>query len=254
MTLGSPAERTAGRPPPVALVTGAAHGIGAAIARRLGRDGWRLALTAETDPHDTLAALRHDGVDADAHPADLRAPAEVEQVADWAAERFGPVTGLVNNAGRTLDRRLEHCSVDDFDDVVALNLRAPWLLVRHLAPGMAAAGGGAVVNVGSVHRRRTLPGFSAYAASKGGLRALTSQLAVELAPAGIRVNCVEPGLVLVPRMLDAPWLEAAAARSPSGRLTTPEEVATAVAWLLDGADVPVTGAAVPLDGGQSCAL
>jgi len=215
----------------VALVTGASRGIGAATAERLRRDGWHVE-TAE----------RATGVDL-LDPVAARA----------TVERLDRIDALVANAG-TIRRKgiLEH-SLEDFDEVVGLNLRATFVLAQAAAARMAAQGDGSIVLLASM--MSLFGGFnvSAYAASKGGVAQLAKALSNELAGRGVRVNAVAPGYIAT-EMTDSlePWRrEEVTARIPAGRWGSPEEVADVIAFLVSDAARYVTGVVLPVDGGFS---
>lgn len=242
-----------------AVVTGAARGIGRAIAERLHEGGARLLLVdcdAET-LHETANALRraHEWA-IDCAVADVADPAAIQSVAEQIAQRQETVNVLVNNAGIEFELPLEKLTVDVFDRVMAVNLRAPLLLTQALAR-LFPEEGGTVVNISSIHADHAFPNAIPYACSKAGLVALTRNLALELAPRRIRVNAVCPGYVDTP-MWDE-WLRNAsdpgkverevAALHPLGRRGKPEDVASAVAYLASAQSEWVTGTQLIVDGG-----
>lgn len=242
-----------------AVVTGAARGIGRAIAEHLHRCGARLMLV-DCNPaalHETAQALRstHEWA-VESVVADLADPAAIGNLAAQIALSQNKVDVLVNNAGIEFDLPLEKVTVEVFDRVLAVNLRAPLLLVQALAP-LFSATGGAVVNISSIHADHAFPNAIPYACSKAGLVALTRNLALELAPHRIRVNAICPGYIDTP-MWDE-WLRTvsdpdkvgreAEALHPLGRRGKPEDVASAVAYLASAQSDWITGTCLVVDGG-----
>ncbi|MFI7024803.1 SDR family NAD(P)-dependent oxidoreductase [Micromonospora sp. NPDC049900] len=238
---------------PVTVITGGGRGIGAATARRLAHAGHHLALGYRRDhaaAEAVVAELHAIGVRAVAVPADTRDPDRVAALFD-AAEEFGPLTGLVNNAGVTSPiGPLTELRLDDLREVVDVNLVGYVLCAQQAARRMTAGGG--IVNISSVAATLGGPGeYVHYAAVKGGTDALTVGLAKELAPRGIRVNAVAPGIIrtdihALSGQPDRP--ERAAGRIPLGRPGEPDEVAAAIAWLI-GPDASYTSGAVLRVGG-----
>jgi glucose 1-dehydrogenase len=247
-----PAGRFDGR---VAVVSGAASGIGAATARRLAEEGAMVVLTdVDAGVEQVAAGIRGAGGRADA----LLADAADER--DWAgvvarAERFGPVDVLVSNAFTVQVAPAGELSPASWDRQLAVNLGGAFLGFRACLPGLrrsTAAGGGAVVLVSSVHAAVGVPGHPAYAAAKGGLTALARQLAVEYGPA-VRVNSVLPGPVLSrawDRVPDADRRRSIAATVVK-RFGDPAEVAAGIAFLASDEASFVTGASLVVDGGWS---
>jgi pteridine reductase len=234
------------------LVTGAARRLGRAIALRLARTGRAVAvhyLGSRAEAEATAAeALEAGASAAEVFRADLsRASAPAKLVA--AVERcFGPVDVLVNNASIFRPARAGAAAARDIDEHLALHARAPYLLSLACAPGMRRRGRGSVVNLGDIHALAPLGGHASYVASKAALHALTRALARDLAPQ-IRVNAVAPGAILLPDGTPPARRRALERRIPLGRLGTPEEIAEAVAFLVDGASF-VTGHILPVDGGR----
>lgn len=229
---------------PVAVVTGAARGIGASICDQLESDGWRV-IGIDREPMARAGALQLDLADGPALSLEL---ADVPQV-----------DALINNAALQLCKPLIDTSQEEWDAVLAVNLRAPFLCMRGLARQLIAARG-AVVNVSSVHATATSVSMAAYAASKGGIAALTRAAALELAPHGVRVNAVAPGAVETVSLRDSldqrPDVEQSLLeRTPLGRVGQGEEIAQAVSFLLDGERSGfMTGQCVVVDGGALARL
>jgi len=241
----------------IALVTGAAGGIGRCITARLAAAGASLALV-DIDEAGAAAVLTELGAKGVAIAADLSAPEEVRAAVTEAEERLGPLDILVNNAGisgvgppkPTVDTPLE-----EWEKTLAINVTAPFLFCQAAVPGMVARGRGAIVNIASMAGILCLPGRVSYAASKAALISLTKTLAVECGPSGVRLNALCPGRVdtpFIPPRQAQPELRAQAeAMVPIGRVATPDEIADVVLFLLSPAARYMTGAAVTVDGGMS---
>jgi NAD(P)-dependent dehydrogenase (short-subunit alcohol dehydrogenase family) len=241
----------------VALVTGAASGIGRATAELLAAMGARvLASDVDADAGAAVvAALREGGAEARFVAADVTDGGAVRAAVADAVEAFGRLDCAANCAGVGGGHASTHeYPEDEWDRIVAVNLRGTWLAMRAEIEAMLAAGGGAIVNVSSTLGLRGSPFGSPYSASKHGVLGLTRTAALEYAAHGIRVNAVCPGAIDTP-MMDATFerfpgfKEALTGFVPMGRMGGPDEVAGAIAWLSSDAASFVTGEALTVEGG-----
>jgi NAD(P)-dependent dehydrogenase (short-subunit alcohol dehydrogenase family) len=250
-------ERLEGK---VAIVTGAASGIGRAAALALARDGARVAL-GDVDAEGGASAaseIAAGGGEASFHRADVALTNDVRALVEATVERWGRLDVLVNNAGMAIGGSVTEISEDDWGRVLNVNLTGVWRGMRFAIPHMRRTGGGSIVNTSSVQGSVGFVGWAGYAASKGGIDALTRQAAVEYAPSNIRVNAIVPGTILTPMNerivresdngaeIEAGWL----AMHPLGRLGRPEEVASAIVFLASDESSFVTGECLRVDGGM----
>ncbi len=233
----------------VALVTGGRSGIGLACARRLSDEGARV-----------LTAQRKPAADFETIEADLSDTAVPGQVVAECVTRAGRLDVLVNNAGMMEEALVAETGLDSWQRTLALNLTAPFLLIKHALPHLK--GGGAIVNIGSIEGLGSNPRHAAYCASKAGLHGLTRAVAVDHGPDGVRCNAVAPGWI--DTELNTDFIEsmpdpAAFGRQiggihPVGRTGTPEDVAALVAWLASDDASFVTGQIYTVDGGRMAKL
>jgi glucose 1-dehydrogenase len=241
----------------VALVTGGDTGIGKAICLRLAREGADVAIDyhGERAPADELAQeIERLGRRALAIGADVSDPGQVSAMVEQVMKMFGRLDILVNNAGIEKRAPFLDVTVEDFDRVLAVNLRGVFLCAQAAARKMARQRSGRIINISSVHEDLAFPEFVAYAASKGGVRMLMRTLAVELAPLGITVNDVAPGAIATPinadTLKDPEKVRQLEALIPLGRIGKPEEVAAVVAFLASDDASYVTGSTYYVDGGM----
>ncbi len=240
-----------------ALVTGASRGIGEAVALALAREGARVILVARTEAALKEVAAKVDalGVESSVMPLDVTDREAVEaSVGEWL-ETAGPIDVLVNDAGTNRRRKAEEIPLLEWDEILDLNLTAPFHLSCLVMPAMREAKWGRIVNVSSVAGLVALPTGVAYAASKAGLLAMTRNLAREWGPFGITVNAVAPWYVRTdltePVLSDPAYLERVLAATPTRRLGTPSDVASAIAFLCSPSASWINGVSLPLDGGFS---
>ena len=241
----------------VAIVTGAGSGIGQGIAERLGSEGANVIVDyvgSSDGAEKTRKAIEEAGGRGEIVEADVTRKDDVRSLVDAAWTHFGAADILVNNAGMEKRADFWDTTEEEYDKVMAVNLRGPFFLtqafVRRLRDQKKP---GRIVNISSVHENMAFPGFSTYCCSKGGLRMLMRDLAVELGPLGITVNNVAPGAVITPinnaLLADKPKLNALIANIPLGRMGTVEDVASMVAFLCSDEASYITGSTFVVDGG-----
>lgn len=250
-------ERLAGN---VAIVTGAASGIGRATAERFAAEGARVVLAdRQGEAAEAVARqITEDGGHARAITADVANEQDVERVIALAIEAWGRIDILVNNAGVGGGGNVLSFKVEDFDRVIGVNLKGALLCCKHALPHMLEHGRGAIVNIASISSTCGIPNQSVYGPSKAGIWLLTRQLAIEFASRGIRVNAVAPGTIETP-MIGGPvegreissGLKYLMEHHPVGRFGKPEEVANAILFLASDEASFITGASLAVDGGYS---
>jgi NAD(P)-dependent dehydrogenase (short-subunit alcohol dehydrogenase family) len=241
----------------VALVTGAASGIGQAIARLMAQEGAQVAIADINDQggQETVAQIGEEA--AFYKHTDVGSNTEVQSLVEATVARFGSIDILVNNAAIVLFKRLIDTEPEEWDRVIATNLRSVYLCSRYTIPHMMGRGHGAIVNISSARALATTPLVSSYDASKGAIVSLTRSLALEYASHGIRVNCVLPGAIDTPVFranLRADGREEEQYRAtidhiPLGRVGLPVDIAQAVVFLTSEESSYMTGASFLVDGG-----
>jgi glucose 1-dehydrogenase len=241
----------------VAIVTGAGTGIGQAIAMRLGSEGAKVLIDYVGGPEgarETKRAIEQGGGEAEIALGDVTRMDDIRALVDAAWDRFGSADILVNNAGIEHRSDFWDTTEEEYDRVMAVNLRGAFFLSQALVRRLRAAKkSGRIVNISSVHEDMVFPGFSTYCCSKGGMRMLMRNLAMELGPLGITVNNVAPGAISTPinksLLENKQQLNALLNNIPLGRMGTPEDVAGVVAFLVSDDAAYVTGSTFVVDGG-----
>jgi NAD(P)-dependent dehydrogenase (short-subunit alcohol dehydrogenase family) len=245
-----------------ALVTGASYGVGAATALALAKAGIDVAITAtgKENLKATMKELDATGVKVLALTLDLSDAASIEMVVSETERKLGSIDILVNNAAATLRKPALEVTRDEWDKVIATNLTGTFFITTQFARSLIDAGRpGCVVNIASTHALVGAAGHAAYGTSKGGVVQMTRLLAIEWAVKGIRVNAVAPGRMDTPSpsraatASDPNYLKAMIERIPLHRLTTPEDVAAAVAFLAGPEAASITGQVLVIDGGFTAA-
>lgn len=243
----------------VALVTGASRGIGAAIALELARGGAIIAVNyypgCEDDAAAVVARIESAGTHAAAFPGDVSDPASCTALVGAVVEELGSLDILVNNAGITRDGLMIRMSDQDWSAVISTNLSGVFYMTRAAGKVMMKARGGSIVNIASVVGMMGNAGQANYSAAKAGVIGLTKTTARELAPRGVRCNAVAPGFIetdMTAKLSDA-VREALAGQIALGRLGSPGDVATAVAFLASDEASYVTGQVLAIDGGMTFA-
>jgi NAD(P)-dependent dehydrogenase (short-subunit alcohol dehydrogenase family) len=240
----------------VVLIVGASTGIGADAARALAEDGARLMLVARTESTlaDVATALEKDGHEVAYVTGDVSKAADVARFVQATVDRFGRLDGAFNNAAVGQSGRLDQVAEDDFDRMMAINVKGTWLCLREELRVMQPLGAGSIVNVSSIGGLRGSSGLGAYQASKHAVIGLTRTAAHDFGPLGIRVNVIAPGPTESP-MLDElrrtmpAGVEARIAATPLRKVGTGAEVAATVAFLLSDRASHLSGVILPVDGG-----
>ena len=245
----------------VALVTGAAYGIGFAIAEALAGAGARIAFNCRSEQHlaEALAAYQAKGINAQGYIADVTREAEVQHMVAQIERTLGTIDILVNNAGIIKRIPMEEMSVEDFRQVVDIDLNAPFIVAKAVIPGMKRKGHGKIINICSMMSELGRETVSAYAAAKGGLKMLTRNICAEFGQYNIQCNGIGPGYIATPQT--APLREPQAdgsrhpfdsfivAKTPAARWGTPEDLMGPAVFLASDASDFVNGHILYVDGG-----
>jgi len=245
----------------IAIVTGGGTGIGRAIALAMGRERAKVAVLGRRREalEPVVKELAQSGTEGIAIVCDVTRGEETRQAVEETERAFGKVNVLVNNAGMLSVTTVESISEEDWDRVMDTNLKGPFLMSRAVLPAFRRAGGGAIVNIGSVLGLVAMKDRAAYCASKGGVVLLTKAMAVDHAHENIRVNCICPAIVETDLVKDL-FSQSEAGRKardarigtlPLGRFGQPHDVAELAAFLASDQSSWITGTAIPVDGGLS---
>ena len=238
----------------VAIVTGGTRGIGRAITLGLANMGVHVAagyLANEESAKATIEAASAMSGSVSTHRVDVGNPDACLEYTSEVIEKFGRVDYLVNNAGINIDRTVRRMTVDEWHQVMRINISGCFYMVKGVIEHMVQRQSGRIVNISSIIGQTGNVGQANYATAKSGLFGLTMSLAQELAHKGITVNCVAPGFISTDMLSSVPpdIIEQIIAKIPVGRLGSPEEVAFAVINLLDDRSAYITGAVIPVNGG-----
>lgn len=236
----------------VAVITGGSSGIGRASARLFAREGAKIAVADidEDSGKETLAMVKADGGESCYIRTDVTLASEVQNLVRAIKDRFGKIDIVLNSAGVNMNRiPVETIGESLWDQVYAIDVKSIFLVAKYVVPEMKKAGGGVIINMGSMAGVRPHMCYSAYSSAKGAVNALTKALAMELAPNHIRVNCINPGPTDTPL-----WRKVAAdfnlSTVPLGHLAKPEDIAYAALFLASEESAMITGMSVNVDGGR----
>lgn len=236
------------------IITGASRGIGKATALAFAKEGYDILVcyqSREADAKETAEEAKKYGVRAIPFQMDISSLSDCRRTAAKALMEFGKIDILVCNAGISLPALFTQTTEDDYDRLFAVNTKGAFFLTQAVAKEMIAAGGGSIVNISSMWGVVGASGEVAYSASKAAVIGMTKALAKELAPSGIRVNCIAPGVIdtEMNACYDEDTMSALAEKTPLGRIGTPEDVAKTVVFLASENASFITGQTITVDGG-----
>jgi NAD(P)-dependent dehydrogenase (short-subunit alcohol dehydrogenase family) len=244
----------------VAIITGAGSGMGKATALLFAKEGAKViaAEIVEQAGRATAQAIEEEGGEAIFVKADVAKKEDVEAMVKAAVDRYVKIDILVNCAGIALNEvSTTECTEEIFNRIIATNLNGVWLGMKYAIPQMISTGGGDIINFASIAALEAYQGLPAYSASKGGVISMSRVAAIEFAAKNIRVNCVAPGHIATPMLLDA-WAEEGLQRfrniAPQGRLGEPEEIASVVLFLASNESSHITGQTIVIDGGVTARI
>jgi NAD(P)-dependent dehydrogenase (short-subunit alcohol dehydrogenase family) len=241
----------------VAVVTGAASGIGRATARRAAAEGAAVVCADIADPGETVSQIAGEGGRAAVVEHDVRRAESWARLVDRARSELGPIDLLANVAGIVASGTDTAIDQDEaeWDRVLETNLKGTWLGMRSVLPGMVERGRGAIVNIASEAALIGIPGLLSYTASKGGVAGLTRQVAIEYVKQGVTVNAIAPGFIrtAIQDGMDQALLDDMAAGIPIGRFGAPEDIAASVVHLFSADGAYITGQVLAVDGGWGVA-
>ena len=238
----------------VAIITGGGRGIGLGITQRFAEEGARIAIVQRNAPPPSILSERTVFIQ-----ADLTLPDEIARAVDRTVERFGGLDILVNNAGIMFEKTVEEMSEADWDQMMTVNLKAPFLLTKRAVPLMRSRGGGSLINIGSIEGIGSNPGHPAYSASKAGIHGFTAAVAVDHGRDGIRCNAIAPGWInsdlseiYLESMPDSTRIRRELlAMHPAGRLGEPRDIGNLAVWLASDESTFATGQVFVMDGGRT---
>jgi 3-oxoacyl-[acyl-carrier protein] reductase len=238
----------------VAVVTGAAQGIGLEVARNLAEHGASVLLI-DRDEHSLLAAaegLAAEGLKVGTAVVNVADIGEFRGALELARNTLGTVSILVNNAGIVRDRAMKSMTVEEFDAVIEVNLKGAWIGTKLGAEVMTAGGGGAIINISSIAGKVGTFGQTNYCAAKAGIVGLTKSAAKELAAKGVRINAVQPGMIMTPMLAAVPQevFDQKVSEIPMRRVGQPQDIANAVTFLASDMASYITGEILEVTGGR----